>query len=121
MPFAFCNVFSLLFYSNLFLSIFIVYIFAVLPFLLALILSISLFQFICLISNCFICIIVTCVFISLFYLFSCLCMPHWGFSQIYAIWCLIKTIPTVHNTIYLWNKTYISICYCIANIPYFLT
>ena len=85
------------------------------------ILSMSLFHFVCIINNGFICIIVTCVFINLFYSFSCICIFYWGFSQVCTAWCPIKTIPTVHNTIYLWNKTYVSVYYCIACILYLLT
>ena len=123
LPYAFCNVFSLLCFNNLFfLNIHSIYFCtsALSPCCIN-ILSIRLFQLIWLISNCFICVIVTCVFISLFYLFSCVCMLDWGFSPVYTNWCPIKTIPTVHNTIYLWNKAYISICYCLANILNFLT
>ena len=47
--------------------------------------------------NHFICIIITCVFVNLFYMSLCVCMLYWGFSQIYAVWCLVQTIPTIHS------------------------
>ena len=31
--------------------------------------------------------------------------------------CLIKSIPTINKSIYLWNKTCISICYCLTLFP----
>ena len=48
-------------------------------------------------------------------------MFYWGFGQIDTVWCLVKTIPTVHDTIYLWNKISISTYFLIAYVFYFLT
>ena len=106
-----------------FVSILIVYIFVVLPFLVFAVLALFLsalisflFHFFLIKGNHFIGIIITCVFINLFYMSLCTCMFYWGFRQIYTVWCLVKTIPTVHGTIYLWNKVSVSTYFFIAYI-----
>ena len=108
LSFAFCNAFSLLCFNNFFLSMFIVYIFVVLPFLvftvLALFLSslvsflLSLFHFFLLKGNHFICIIITCIFINLFYRSLCMCMFYWGFSQIYTVWSRLSLLSMIQST-----------------------
>ena len=127
LSFAFCNAFSLLCFNNFFLSIFIVYIFVVLFFLVFTVLALFLSVLISFLEVFFTLsssnIIVSSVSLSL--VPSLISWPifvfYWGFSQIYTVWCLVKTIPTVCNTIYLWNKTSVSIYYLIACIFYFLT
>ena len=76
--------------------------------------SVNLSSFIFVKVNHFICIIITYVFINLFYMSLCTCVLYWGFGQIYAVWCLVKTIPTIHGTIYLWNNVSISIYFLIT-------
>ena len=75
--------------------------------------SVNLSSFIFVKVNHFIYIIITCVFIKLFYMSLCICMLYWGLGQIYAVACLVKTIPTIHDTIYLWNNISISTCFFI--------